>query len=167
MGRPSKSTKIIKMEGKSHRTKRELVFREEEEKALLTGIPLKSSFEVKQNPAALKKFREIKKIFAAIEKDDNLYGETVNRYCLLHAECLEQYEIKSELKEKIQSTDDIKEMGILMKLFDDADNKLQQKRKMMFDFEKENSMTIASSLRSIQKNPSPKKSKLMEALSGD
>ena len=51
-----KSADIIRMEGKSHRTKKELRQREQAEKALLTGIPLKERQEVKDNEIAHKEW---------------------------------------------------------------------------------------------------------------
>ena len=55
-----KSADIIRMEGKSHRTKKELRQREQAEKALLTGIPLKERQEVKDNEIAHKEFLRLK-----------------------------------------------------------------------------------------------------------
>ena len=46
------------------------------------------------------------------------------------------------------------------------DKQIQAKRKMLFDIEKENIMTIASSLRSIPKKTDKKKNAVKEALSG-
>ena len=46
------------------------------------------------------------------------------------------------------------------------DKQIQTKRKMLLDMEKENVMTIASSLRSIPKKVEKKKNALMEALGG-
>ena len=46
------------------------------------------------------------------------------------------------------------------------DKQVQTKRKMLLDIEKENIMTIASSLRSVPKKTDKKKNPLMEALAG-
>ena len=56
MPTPSKPVSVIKMEGRSHRTKKELRQREKAESALLTGISLVESPEVKKNKAAHKEF---------------------------------------------------------------------------------------------------------------
>ena len=55
----------------------------------------------------------------------------------------------------------------LQKNLVNLDKQIQAKRRMMFDIERENVMTIASSLRSIPKKATPKKNPLQEALSGD
>ena len=46
------------------------------------------------------------------------------------------------------------------------DRQVQAKRKMLMDIEKENIMTIASSLRTIPKKPEKKRNALREALEG-
>lgn len=46
------------------------------------------------------------------------------------------------------------------------DKQIQAKRKMLLDIEKENIMTIASSLRSVPKKTEKKRNPLMEALEG-
>ena len=46
------------------------------------------------------------------------------------------------------------------------DKQIQTKRKMLMDIEKENVMTIASSLRSVPKKVDAKKNALKEALTG-
>lgn len=85
----SKSADIIRMEGKSHRTKKELRQREQAEKALLTGIPLKERQEVKDNEIAHKEFLRLKKLLEKINKFDDMYGAVINRYCILYAETKE------------------------------------------------------------------------------
>lgn len=47
MARPAKPASVIKLEGKSHRTKKELRTREQAENSLLSGTKLKESEEVK------------------------------------------------------------------------------------------------------------------------
>ena len=47
------------------------------------------------------------------------------------------------------------------------DSAIMSKRKMMFDIEKENVMTVSSALRSIPKAPDEKENKLLAALQDD
>lgn len=91
----SKSADIIRMEGKSHRTKKELRQREQAEKALLTGIPLKERQEVKDNEIAHKEFLRLKKLLEKINKFDDMYGAVINRYCILYPE------VRHNLREKL------------------------------------------------------------------
>ena len=60
--------------------------REKSEKSLLTGVTLKETKEVKDNEVAHKEFLRIVKLLKKIEKNDDLYGAVINRYCILYAE---------------------------------------------------------------------------------
>lgn len=176
MPTPPKPSNVIKIEGKSHRTKKELRERQQAEESLLTGEKLKEAKEIKENPLAHKEFLRLKKLLKSIEKDDDLYGKIINRYCLLLAECIEfeekrerVYERMNELEEHYDNFEypDYLRMQIeLSKQLISYDKQIQAKRKMLFDIEKENIMTIASSLRSIPKKADKKTNAVKEALSG-
>lgn len=182
MPTPSKPVSVIKMEGRSHRTKKELRQREKAESALLTGISLAESPEVKKNKAAHKEFLRITKLLKSIDKNDDLYGASINRYCLIFAETLEfeekrekVYEQLCEFQEKKQELIDKEELTYkeafqietsMQKNVVSIDKQIQAKRKMLSDIEKENIMTIASSLRSIPKTTEKKVNPLKEVLSG-
>jgi hypothetical protein len=170
------------MEGKSHRTKKELAQRKKAEASLLTGTRLKESEEVKNNPLAHAEFNRLRKLLKNIEKDDDLYGGSINRYCILKAECTEFqqkrekcYEQLCNFQEHMEELVDRQELSwkeaysleaTMQKNIVAIDRQIQSKRKMLLDVEKENIMTIASSLRSIPKTPDKKSNPLMEALNG-
>lgn len=156
--------------------------RKQAEQSLLTGEEIREKQEVKQNKIAHKEFLRIKKLLKNIEKNDDLYGVVINRYCLLYAECFE-FEIKREkmfeqlceLQEKEDELIEHEEMtqkefyGIensMQKNLIALDRQVQSKRKMLLEIEKENIMTIASALRSVPKKTEKKKNALMEALNG-
>ncbi|MFJ5713126.1 hypothetical protein [Neobacillus sp. NPDC093127] len=82
-GRGSKPVQLIKLEGKSHRTKKELEHREKAEKTLYTGTSFKESPAVKSDPVAHKEFLRLKKLYKNIEYVDGLDEQVINRYCLL------------------------------------------------------------------------------------
>lgn len=180
MPTPPKPTNVILLEGKSHRTKKELVERKRAEAQLLTGKILKEAAEVKENEKAHKEFQRIRKLLKSIEKDDDLYGATINRYCLLMAECSDfqdkretmyrQMQDLQESKEEFERNEDLKTYYMLQSTMQKniiaLDRQVQAKRKMLLDIEKENIMTIASSLRSVPKKTDKKKNPLMEALAG-
>lgn len=178
----SKSADIIRMEGKSHRTKKELRQREQAEKALLTGIPLKERQEVKDNEIAHKEFLRLKKLLEKINKFDDMYGAVINRYCILYAETKEFEEKRDQFYKQLcefqNEKDDMlinreltrKEYyGIeasMQKSLVSMDRQIQAKRRMLAEIEKENVMTIAASLRSVSKKPEKKTNPLKEALGG-
>jgi len=178
MSRPPKPFVVLKNEKKSHRTKAELRQREEAEKALATGVALKERPEVKANPVAHKEFLRINKLLKSIGKNDGIYEAVINRYCLLQAEC-KDFEEKREqfygdLKElekeyqdgKLSASEYFKIKTNMQKQIIALDRQIQSKRKMLFDLEKENIMTIQAALRSIPKKPEKTSNKLLEALNG-
>ena len=156
--------------------------RKQAEQSLLTGEEIKEKPEVKQNKIAHKEFLRIKKLLKNIEKNDDLYGVVINRYCLLYAECFEfekkrekMFEQLCDLQEKEDVLIEHEEMtqkefyGIensMQKNLIALDRQVQSKRKMLLEIEKENIMTIASALRSVPKKTEKKKNPLMEALNG-
>jgi hypothetical protein len=151
---------------KLRKTKQELAFRKQGEEGMLTGEAMKESAEVRANEDAHKEFIRLKKLFRAIDKDDAIYSQTINRYCLLHAECLAMERRQAKLEEAGDRAEDPKDALAFYKLASNCDRDLMSRRKMMMDIEKENVMTIASALRSIPKKPDKAKNPLMEALSG-
>ena len=156
--------------------------REKSEKSLLTGITLKETKEVKDNEVAHKEFLRIVKLLKKIEKNDDLYGAVINRYCILYAETKgfeekreRMYSQLCEFHGKMQEMIDSGEMtakeaysieASMQKNIVALDRQVQAKRKMLSDIEKENVMTIASALRTIPKKQEKKTNALMEALSG-
>ena len=176
MPRPSKPASVIKLEGKSHRTKKELRIREQAEESLLSGVKLKEAAEVKNNPRAHQEFLRVKKLLTGIGKSDELYGSVINRYCLTLAECADFEEKRKRTQElmdrleeqsgEMEFVDFLEMQDKLAKQLISYDKQIQTKRKMLLDIEKENVMTIASALRSIPKTPEKKNNALKEALSG-
>lgn len=173
MPTPTKPTSVIKMEKRSHRTKAELKQREAAESALATGLPLKVRAEVKKNKAAFKEFKRVSMLLETIGKNDALLENVINRYCQINAEILD-FEAKKEefshgiaqlqaahdddveahpnIDERVLS--DMEYFNTLAKMESNLlalDKRIQDKRKMLLDIEKENIMTIAAQLRSIPK----------------
>lgn len=176
MPTPAKPASVLKYEKKSHRTKQEMRQREKAEADLLTGKKLKESQEVKDNELAHREFLRIKKLLTEIGKNDDLYSGVINRYCMTSAECKEFEEKRESIyrrQEELEKRSDEMEIDEYIKLQNETskmllsfDRQIQAKRKMLFDIEKENVMTIASALRSVPKKPEKKKNALREALSG-
>ncbi len=178
MPTPPKPAKVIKMEKKSHRTKRELAQREKAENGLLTGKKIKENPDVKKNEMAHKEFQRVRKLLEGIGKNDDLYGAIINRYCLLSAECVEfeqkrEYIYKQMQEMELYKDEFVKSENVkayystlinMQKNLVSLDRQVQVKRRMMLEIEKENVMTIAASLRSIPKKAEKKSNPLREAL---
>ena len=171
MPQPPKPASVLRAEGKSHRTKKELEYREQAESELKTNEKIVMSTQVKKNPLAKKEFKRLKGLLEKIDKDDALVQNSINRYCLMCAELVEFEEKREEFfdgikslkkvfedeknkdeKEKVLKT--IEYFNLLAKMESSLislDKQVMQKRKMLLDLEKENIMTIASQLRTIPK----------------
>jgi len=178
MARPSKPANVIKFEGKSHRTKRELASRERSENALLTGKPMREFSETKENETAHAEYLRVSKLLKEIGKNDDLYANSINRYCMLHAEIVEIQRQKEYFWQQVQDIEDRQSefenigeyygtVSKLQKGLLDLDKQAQSKRSMMLAIEKENVLTIASALRSVPKQPGEKKNPLLEALADE
>ena len=178
MGRPSIPAELLKSEGKSHRTKQELAFRKQQEEATLTGKKLEEPRAVKDLKIAHATFLKTRRLLDAINKNDELYSAATCRYCTNTQKLADAEEsiqvLKTELEELRESRSSYVEnkaipdyYRMLTKLEDTITRKEQLAagiRKELTDFEKENCMTIASSLRSIAKQPEKKANPLLEAL---
>lgn len=186
MPTPPKPISVIKSEGKSHVTKKQIQARQEAEKATLSGVAIKERPQVKNNTVAHKEFLRVTKLLNNLEKNDAVYEPVINRYCLIQAECtdLEEqkeyfYNLIKKLDDSWDGLDDIspsekaemyidlaKEMARLQNGILKIDAALQTKRRMLFDIEKENIMTIAAALRSIPKQETQQEDPLLKALRG-
>lgn len=176
-GRPSKPVNVIKMEKKSHRTKKELSLREKSEEKLVTGAKLKESPAVKSDPVAHKEFVRVRKLLKVMEKDDDLYHNQINTYCLLHSEITKlseeadaQRKDIEELRQAKESFDDEKEFWDLLskakKRLDTIDLKIDRKRTHREKIDRENGLTITAALRTVPKKPEKSTSELKRALYG-
>lgn len=174
MSRTPKTAEILENEKKSHKSAKEIEDRKEVEKSLLTGIKIRKFKEVKKNKIANSEFNRVQKLLEAIEKNDDLYSNVINRYCILKAEC-EDFENKREsfylqiekLEEEydsgnIEPKEYFRLVNAIQRNVVDMDKQIQNKRKMMFDIEKENLMTVAAALRSVPKAASTKDDELEE-----
>jgi phage terminase small subunit len=151
-GRGSKPVQLLKLEGKSHRTKAELDHREKVEKSLYTGTSFKESPAVKSDPVAHKEFLRLKKLYKKIEYVDGLDEQIINRYCLMVSEV-------ESLKELLGKTDDAK---IIISL----DKQINKKRDMLLKLEDRLFLNPTARVKAIPKNPNEpeKKSAMAEFL---
>ena len=134
-GRPSKPIAFVQ----GHRTNKEKELRTKEENRLATGEKFFEYPDVKSDKVAHKKFVELQKLFAMVEKDDALVGPAINRYCILKSE-------SDDLKLNYEATNDIEDKAKIYRL-------LMANRKMMDSFERENIMTVQAILRAVPKRP--------------
>ena len=169
MARPKKAVATIDNKV-SKRTKGELEQRKAAEESLLSKERIFERAAVKADPSAHKEYLRVKKLLEKIGKADALYGAVLNRYCELYSEIISYEERRQELNkaidelnEKFNVLDDVdydktysfgKMLTQLIAQVNKVDALIMQKRKMMFDIEKENCMTVSAALRTIPKEPS-------------
>ena len=166
MGRPAKSyLALIQSNDISKKSKAEIEQRKKGEESLLSKVKMREFPETKANPKADLEYKRISKLMKKIEKDDDLFSAVINRYCMLKAECDEIKERSETLYGTIQQLQRQWESGeseleekeyfnLQAKLtaqYLSAEKSLSPKRKMLFDIEKENLMTIAGSIRCVPK----------------
>lgn len=179
MPTPAKPFEVLSSEKKSHRTKAELALRRNGEEELISGKRLKENKDVKADPIAHAEFMRVNKILKSIKKNDDIYNNVINRYCKLVSEVATWEEQRAAIAETLEvlngkaETLMADELEQFMRIYEKTlkslatiEKTIGTKRKEMFDIEKENVMTIASSLRSIPKKVEGKKSNLAKILSG-
>jgi hypothetical protein len=167
----------------SHRTKSELKQKAQAEVALSTGIALKERPEVENNATAHKEFKRLNKLLKQLGKNDAIYETIINRYCLMLAECFD-LEVKRDkicdtasmlenVLDELRQTEEIKINDLrsairgIAEIYGtmiECDRQIQAKRKMLFDIERENIMTIASATRTIPKKEDKSSNDLRDAL---
>lgn len=183
MARPKKAVSTID-NSVSRKTKGELEQRKKAEESLLSKEKLFERETVKKNLPAHKEYLRVKKLLEKIDKADALYGAVLNRYCELYGEIITYEERRKklnvtidELENKFNNLEDVdydevysfgKMLSQLIAQVNKVDSLIMQKRKMMFDIEKENCMTVSSALRTIPREPTKAvENPLLALLSGD
>lgn len=176
MGRPSKTVNAVQ----GHRTKAELELRKEAEEKLKTGKAITERSRTKEDKNAHREFKRVKALLEKLDKNDDLYSAIINRYCIIQSECLDFEEKIKDINKRltqleIDYNDDKIEADFYYKTYDNLqksitsyDRQIMTKRKMLFDIEKENLMTVASGLRSVPKTPTTSdENPLIKALKDD
>lgn len=162
-GRPPKTAAVLQMEGISHKTRRELELRRQQEEALLTGVTMRENKNVRENQIAHAVFIRLRSLLRRVGKDDAIYEMSVNRYALLTSECEESQSRRARLEEVIEDLHNrmgefgypeyIKLVISTEKQITAVDSALTKKRDQLLAIEKESLLTVASALRNIQKRP--------------
>ena len=174
MGRPAKAADVMTESGSSHLTKSEIKARKDAEKASLSGVKLRERREVKLNPIAHAEFIRVTKLLNRVGRRDALFEPIINRYCMIQAECAAFEAMRAgfeadldALREDVE-LDGTEKCRLKVKMQDAilaADKQLQQKRKMLFDIERECGMTVSSAVRIVPKVAPQQSNPLLEALS--
>lgn len=176
MGRPAKSVDVLTSTKSSHLTKDEIRTRKAAESAGLSGTKLRERAEVKSDPVAHAEFLRVSRLLTKVGKNDAMFEPIINRYCQLQSECAtfekmrEEFEADlKELRANVEIEDGTR-YRLKAKMQDailNADKQIQQKRKMLFDIERECGMTVSSAVRIVPKAAPKETNPLLEILGGD
>ena len=156
-GRPSKPVQLLKLEGKSHRTKEELEHREKIEKSLYTGTTFKESPVVKEDPVAHKEFLRLKKLYKNIQYVDGLDEQVINRYCMMVSQERSLQKIIEKMDEDTDKCEDFSDRLDLYKAIAGATAKLVQVRNMLIKLEDRLFLNPTARIKSIPKAPEENK----------
>lgn len=182
MPTPKKAAAVLSMEKTAHKTKKEIAQRKQAEQAALTGKALKEAAETKENELAHKEFRRMSALLKEIQKNDDIYRNVVNRYCMLQAECTEFVRKREKIFEQLTEFQSAKgelldheeltwkeayriETEMQANIIS-VDKQIQAKRKMMLDIEKENGWTVKASIQTTPPRQENRPNPLKEALLG-
>ncbi|WP_025692638.1 hypothetical protein [Paenibacillus zanthoxyli] len=152
-GRPSKPTQLIKLEGKSHRTKRELEHREKAEKSLYTGTTFKESPAVKGDPEAHRVFLWLKKLYKKIQYVDGLDEQVINRYCML----VSQEQALAKMMDRMRmDIDEVEEAEDRIRIYESiagVTDKVMKTREMLMKLEDRLFLNPTGRIKAIPKQP--------------
>lgn len=156
-GRPSKPVQLIKLEGKSHRTKEELKHREKAEKSLYTGTTFKESPAVKADPIAHREFLRLKKLYKSIQYVDGLDEQIINRYCML----ISQEQALAKMTERMrQDIDEVLEVEDRLRIYEavaGVTDKVMKTRDMLLKLEDRLFLNPTARIKAIPKSPPEEK----------
>lgn len=156
-GRPSKPVQLIKLEGKSHRTKAEMEHREKAEKSLYTGTTFKESPAVKNDPVAHREFLRLKKLYKQIQYVDGLDEQIINRYCML----ISQEQALSKMMERMrQDIDEVENVEDRLRIYESiagVTDKVMKTREMLLKLEDRLFLNPTARIKAIPKHPPEEK----------
>lgn len=166
-GRSSKPVYLLKQEGKSHRTKKELEHREKMEKSLYTGETFKESSVVKSDPTAHEEFLRLQHLYDKIPYIDGLDQQIINRYCMLISQEVNLQKIMDAMSLDIEQCEAFEDRMEIYKNINGMTTKLNQTRDMLLKLEDRLFLNPTTRVKSIPKTPPEEnnKSKMEQFLS--
>lgn len=158
MARPSKPTALLVLEGKARKTKAELEYRANGEKALRTGDLPRVTAQVKADPAAYAEFRRLRRLYAKIEFVDALDQQAINRYCMEVSNLSRMQQALNALIAGMEAEEDLIERARLAKKIIEGSVALRMHQELLIKYEDRLFLNPASRIRAVPKTP-PKEKK--------
>jgi phage terminase small subunit len=152
-GRPSKPVQLLKLEGKSHRTKAELEHRDKAEKSLYTGTTFKESPVVKADPIAHREFMRLKKLYKTIQYVDGLDEQIINRYCMLISQEQALAKMTERMRQDIYEVENVEDRLRIYESIAGVTDKVMKTRDMLLKLEDRMFLNPTARIKSIPKQP--------------
>lgn len=155
----AKPTNLLRLEGKGHRTKAEMEYRERGEKALQTSPIFFESPQVRNDKIAHLELLRLRRLFAKIELVDALDQQVINRYCL---EVSNTYKLQDMLERLDGELDEAKEFEDRLKVYDlihKANVAVAKNKELLLKYEDRLFLNPAARIRAVPKTPPKEEAK--------
>ena len=154
----AKPTNLLRLEGKGHRTRAELEYRERGEKALQTDMQFSESAQVKSDPTAHREFLRLRKLYAKIETVEALDEQIINRYCLEVSSTYQLQEMAARLTADLDAVEEVSDRLKVYDLIHKANVALSKNKEMLIKLEDRLFLNPVARIRAVPKTP-PKEEK--------
>ena len=157
----AKPVNLLRMEGKGHRTKAEMDYRERGEKAMKTGREFKVSPLVKKDKIAHSEFLRLKRLFSKMETElvDALDQQIINRYCLEVSNTYTLQEMLLQLSSDLENAESMEDRMELYSQIRSTNTAMTKNKELLLKYEDRLFLNPASRIKAIPKTP-PKEEKL-------
>lgn len=159
MARPSKPTELLLLEGKSHRTKAELEYRERGEMALQTGKKISETAQVKADKIAHAEFLRLKRLYSEIDFVDALDQQVINRYCMEVSNNASMQKIISRLSDDLEEAEDVEMRVKIYEQINRTNIALHKSKELLLKYDDRLFLNPASRIRAVPKTPPPEEKK--------
>lgn len=154
----AKPTNLLRLEGRGHRTKAELEYRERGEQALAVEGEILESAQVREDKDAHREFLRLKRLYAGIEFVGPLDQQALNMYCLEVADVGRAREELARLRGEQRQADTREERETLGSEIRRASVALYKSKELLLKYEDRLFLNPAARIRAVPKTP-PKEEK--------
>lgn len=149
----AKPVNLLRLEGRGHRTKAELDYRERGEKALSAGGAIGETEQVRADHVAHAEFQRLKRLYAKIEFVEALDQQIINRYCLEVANTHQLQDMLGRLNADLTGVDLFEERVRLYDLIHKANVAMHKSKELLLKYEDRLFLNPAARIRAVPKMP--------------
>ncbi len=155
----AKPTALLRLEGKGHRTKSELEYRERGEKALQTGKEISETAQVKADKVAHAEFLRLKRLYSEIDFVDALDQQVINRYCMEVSSNASMQKMISRLSEDLDEAEDVETRVKIYEQINRTNIALHKSKELLLKYDDRLFLNPASRIKAVPKTPPPEEKK--------